>query len=139
MTTPVARVVIADEDRVLLIRLTGDVYLLPGGESAVGEETEAALRRHTAEQTGYDVQVGELLWIREHTTDDLVELFYRGALSGGAVAAAHRGGANQTGVEWIGRERLSEMEFLPRSLLKPLAAFLTDRAVVPPVYLTETP
>ena len=139
-----------DEDRVLLTlnRFDEEVYLLPGGEPRAGESSSTALSRHVQEQTGHEVAVNELLWIREHRTSNqglapdppgshVAELFYRCTLSGAAVTAAPGGEPHQVGVEWVPGDRLSDMKFLPRSLVEPLAAYLAYRSVIPPVYVVE--
>ena len=139
-----------DEDRVLLTpsRFDDGVYLLPGGEPRAGESSSTALSRHVQEQTGYEVAAHELLWIREHTTSNHVllldpsgshvaEFFYRCPLSGGAVTVAPGGRPQQVGVEWVPGDHLPSVEFLPKSLVEPLAAYLADRSVIPPVYVVE--
>ena len=138
MSKPIARAVIVDEDRVLLARMMGDRYVLPGGELQVGKPINGTLERHTLEQTGYEVHVGGLLWVLERNMgDNTVELVYRATLREAAVAVPHPGGPDQVGVEWVGREQITELEFVPRSLVQPLVAYLTARSVTPPIYLTE--
>ncbi len=147
MIQPLVRAVIADEDRVLLTlnRLGGDIYLLPGGEPRLGEPILTALTRHTQEQTGYEAKARELLWVREHSPSSqpyplgphVVEFFYGCTLDGVAAAVPHGGGPDQVGVEWVSRDRLFELAFLPGSLVEPLAAYLTDRGVTLPVYAVE--
>jgi ADP-ribose pyrophosphatase YjhB (NUDIX family) len=147
---PLVRGVIVDEDRVLLTlsRFDDEVYLLPGGEPRAGESSSTALSRHVQEQTGYEVAAHELLWIREHTRSNhlllldppgsyVVELIYRCTLSGAAVTVAAGGGPQQVAVEWVPGDRLPRVEFLPKSLVEPLAAYLADRSVIPPVYVVE--
>ena len=137
-----------DEKRVLVTvnPLGSEVYLLPGGEPLAGELIQAAVTRHAREQTGYDVVPRELLWIREHTAPNrllldasglhVAEFFYRCSTS--AAVAASRGGApHQVSIEWVTRERLSGLKFMPRSLVEPLAIYLTDRGVTQPVYAVE--
>jgi hypothetical protein len=67
----------------------------------------------------------------------VVELFYRCTLSGAAVTVAPGGGPQQVAVEWVPGDRLPSVEFLPESLVEPLAAYLADRSVIPPVYVVE--
>lgn len=145
MIRPLVRGVIVDEDRILLTlhRLDGVVYLLPGGEPQVGEPMYAALARHARNQTGYEVSTHELLWVREglhhHDLGDpnIVELFYKCALSDAAASAPHGGEPSQVGVEWVSREQIAGLTLLPRSLAVPIQAYLADRAVTLPIYALE--
>lgn len=51
-----------DEQRVLLVRRgDNDVWALPGGQQEIGETTEQCVERETAEETGYEVRVSDLL------------------------------------------------------------------------------
>jgi 8-oxo-dGTP diphosphatase len=42
-----------------------EAWILPGGGVEYGESCEAAVRRELAEETGYEVEVGKLLFIKE--------------------------------------------------------------------------
>lgn len=150
MIRPLARGVIVDEDRVLLAvtQTTGAAFQCPGGEPLLGEAITAAVARHTREQTGYEVDPGEVLWVREtraaddrpsngRSKDHVVEFFYGCTPRGALVAAPHVGGSRQVGGEWVVRDRLAELNFLPRSLLGPLETYLRDRSITLPTYAVE--
>lgn len=62
---PSAYGITIDADRVLLTRLK-DGFDFPGGGVDLGEDLRDAVRREVAEETGIDVDVGDLL----HATDD---------------------------------------------------------------------
>ena len=69
-------------DLVLLQRI-GDAkfWCLPGGRMEMGETAESGLKRELREETGFDADVGRLLWVIEnfygqgsvrlHESDDL--------------------------------------------------------------------
>ena len=63
------KAVVFDGDTVLLTRngdRMGDFYLLPGGGQRMGETLHAAVRRETAEETGWLVNPGRLLLVRDY-------------------------------------------------------------------------
>jgi 8-oxo-dGTP pyrophosphatase MutT (NUDIX family) len=156
MTRPVrpsARAVLVEEDRVLLNHLrherAGDFYEFPGGGIQPGETLAEAVRREVQEETGYSVDVHELLWVRDyiaanHEFADLnppgfhaVDLLFRCSLAGPVVAEAHEADNYQVGVEWIEVGRLQEIQLAPAALVPTLEAFLVDRTVTKPIYLGD--
>lgn len=148
---PSAKAVIADDDRVLLIHLRhpriGDFYELPGGGVRPGERLADAVRREVREETGFSVDAHELLWVREYVAahhgyafldppgHHAVDLMVRCTLAGPAVEP-HKADTHQVGVEWVEAGRLSDI-LLGTALAPRLAAFLSDRTVMEPVYLGD--
>jgi 8-oxo-dGTP diphosphatase len=72
------------ESRILLVNHAlygpdGAFWSPPGGGVQFGEPAERALAREFREETGLDVEVGELLFVHEHIAAPLhaVELFFR--------------------------------------------------------------
>lgn len=72
------------QDRILLVNHAlygpeGTFWSPPGGGVQFGESAEMALVREFKEETGLDVEVGELLLVHEHIAAPLhaVELFFR--------------------------------------------------------------
>ncbi len=64
-----AKAIIIKEDKVLLTKNQdneGYFYLFPGGGQEHGETLHQALRRECLEEVGYEVEVNELLHIREY-------------------------------------------------------------------------
>lgn len=67
-----AKAVIIVDGEILLTRNIhpddpdGEFFLLPGGGQNHGESLEACLRREVCEETGYSVEVGDVLWVRDY-------------------------------------------------------------------------
>ena len=127
----------------------GDFYEFPGGGIQPGESLQEAVRREVQEETGYAVEVHELLWVRDYIAANhefaflnppgfhAVDLLFRCSLAGPAVVEAHEADDYQVGVEWIEADRLREIQLAPASLVPMLEAFLADRTVVRPIYLGD--
>ena len=149
---PSAKAVILDEGRVLLNHLhhprAGDFYELPGGGIRAGETITDALRREVREETGYSVNVHELLWVREFIAAHHVErylhppgyhgilLTYRCTLVGTAVEP-HEADSWQVGVEWLDSDRLADVVVSPPQLIERLQALLGDGDVPGPRFIAE--
>jgi 8-oxo-dGTP pyrophosphatase MutT (NUDIX family) len=149
---PSAKAVIAEESRILLNHLrhprAGDFYELPGGGIRAGETIRDALRREVREETGYTVDVHELLWVREFIAanhDDWylhppghhgVLLIYRCTLDGSAVEP-HEADDWQVGVEWLDADDLETLVVSPPPLVDRLQAFLRDRTVRGPTFIED--
>ncbi|NNC93666.1 MAG: NUDIX domain-containing protein [Acidimicrobiia bacterium] len=150
---PSAKAVVVEEDRVLLNHMhherVGDFYEFPGGGIQTGETLQQAVRREVREETGYAVNVHELLWVRDYIAANhalafldppgfhAVDLLFRCSLAGPAVAEAHESDNHQIGVEWIAAGRLRDIRLAPAALVPLLEAFLSDRTVVRPIYLGD--
>lgn len=67
-----AKAVIIDGGEILLTRNLhpddpdGEFFLLPGGGQHHGEPLDECLRREVCEETGYSVEVGDVLWVRDY-------------------------------------------------------------------------
>jgi ADP-ribose pyrophosphatase YjhB (NUDIX family) len=91
---------------VLLTRVSphgpgGGLWTLPGGGLDFGEDPAAAATREVNEETGYDIELGDLLGIRSavlepaHTVSGhrvhTVGILYRGTITGGDLRLEHEG------------------------------------------------
>ena len=87
-------VVLVDEDNLLLIKRGRDpgrgLWAVPGGKVRVGERLVEGARRETREETGLDVEIGEVVWVGEHIDDEhhIVLIDFSGVVVGGELAAA---------------------------------------------------
>ena len=88
---------IIDDDRVLLCRLSARVpnavgqWTLPGGGLDFGEDPVDAMVREVREETGYEVQSGDLIGVDSICTDTpygrmhSIRIVYRATVVGGAL------------------------------------------------------
>ena len=87
-------VAVLDGDRILLIKRGREpgrgLWAVPGGKVRWGEGMRTAARREVLEETGLDVDVGEVVWVGEHLSEDhhIVLIDFRGTVTGGMLSAA---------------------------------------------------
>jgi mutator protein MutT len=96
-------VVIIEKGRLLLIKRGNEpgkgLWAVPGGKVRIGETLEAAARREASEETGLDVDVGEVAWVGEHITDTrhIVLIDFYATATGGSLAASD----DAAEAEWV--------------------------------------
>ena len=132
-----ARALIILDGQLLAIKMrdrSGVFYILPGGGQQHGETLTQGLRRECMEEIGTQVEVGELLYIREyigknhefrkfHGKFHQVEHVFRCSLPDpGGIGVGTELDKKQIGVEWIPLDDLKNRRFLPEAI-KP---FFTD-------------
>ena len=133
-----ARALIILEGRLLAIKMrdqSGVFYILPGGGQRHGETLREGLQRECLEEIGTDVDVGELLYVREyigknhefrhaHRGFHQLESVFRCSLPDpDDIGPGTEHDKKQIGVEWIPLKELDDRRFLP-DVIKPF--FTTD-------------
>ncbi|MGJ8651473.1 MAG: NUDIX domain-containing protein [Opitutaceae bacterium] len=128
-----ARALIIHEQKLLAIKMrdnTGIFYILPGGGQNHGETLREGLKRECLEEIGTEVEVGELLYVREyigknhefrnaHRNFHQVENVFRCSLPDpDGIGPGTEHDKKQVGVEWIPLSELQERRFLP-DVIKP--------------------
>src|SRR5262249_7095037 len=109
----------------------GEWFTLPGGGQQHGEELTATLVRECLEETGFNVRVGPLRFVREviashHATTSLpadfhqVEHVFLCEIDGGSIGAGAMPDPNQTGCRWMSPVELRQLRFFPGALLAAL-------------------
>ncbi len=118
-------VVVDDEGRVLLVRRANEpsrgLWSIPGGRVEPGESARECARREVREETGLDVEVGELLAtvdLGPYVVDD-----FRARVVGGTLVA----GDDASDVAFVEPAALRDLPLSPG-----LVAFLEEAGVLPP-------
>ncbi|MFP4069797.1 MAG: NUDIX domain-containing protein [Verrucomicrobiota bacterium] len=123
-----ARALILHDGKLLAIKMkdrSGIFYILPGGGQVHGETLKESLRRECLEEIGTEVEVGNLLYVREyigknhefrrahHAFHQLESVFRCTLPDPGGIGPGSEHDKKQIGVEWIPLEELPERRFLP--------------------------
>jgi 8-oxo-dGTP diphosphatase len=142
------KAVIIREGRLLVtanIDDEGTFYLLPGGGQEAGESLPDALRRECREEVGVDVEVHELVLVRDYISANhefatfmndahQLELFFRCSIADDAVPASGLiPDSWQSGVDWLELSRIGEYRLYPKAF-RPLLNAVDD---VPNVYVGD--
>ena len=128
------KAIILKEDKILLCRNRdedGDWYILPGGGQNRGESLSDALKRECFEEIGAKVEVGPIQLIRDYIgrnhefSQDAdihqVEIMFECKLQGDYdPGVGHSPDFDQTGVEWLKIEELSNYRIYPAALRESL-------------------
>lgn len=137
-----------EENKILLTKNKDDdgyFYLCPGGGQEHGETFHMTLGRECVEEIGKEVEVGELLFIREyigknheHANFDLhvhqVEFYFACTVKRDVNMPTHPD-SHQVGFEWIILEDLSEIRIYPNELKSYI--YTQDTGVSSSIYLGD--
>lgn len=86
---PVSVAVMAEGDHSdYLVLNTGSHYELPGGLIQSGEDLREAAKREVKEETGFEVEIGDLLDIHNHGG---ITFFFHGKVTGGEKTGSWEG------------------------------------------------
>ena len=144
-----AKAIIIDNDRLLLTKNKDDeghFYLFPGGGQEHGETLHDAVKRECLEEIGEEVEVGELLFIREyigknheHASFDSnfhqVEHYFICRLLNENHFLPSNPDSHQVGMEWLPVQQLQNYRIYPKELLSYLIKYTKNSAT--PVYLGD--
>jgi len=124
-----ARALVIHDGKVLAIKMkdkSGVFYILPGGGQRHGETLVESLRRECLEEIGTEVDVGDLLYVREyigknhefrrahHAFHQLECVFSCRLPAPEAIGPGSEHDKKQIGVEWLPLGGLAERRFLPK-------------------------
>ncbi len=143
----VKALVVRDEQLLVTVNTdeSGLFYLLPGGGQEFGESLVEALRRECREEVSLDVEVGELVAVRDYigahhefaawdSHYHQLELIFSASLAPGAEPVfGSTGDTFQTGVRWLPLADLDAAPLYP-AVLKTWLRLDADRR---PVYLGD--
>lgn len=111
----VGAVVFDDEGRILLIERGREpqkgLWAVPGGKVEYGEEMREAVRREVAEETGLEIDVGDVVWVGEIIEDEfhLVLIDFEATVIGGQLQPAD----DADDVRWVSLDDVSELPLTP--------------------------
>lgn len=144
-----SKAIIVQDQRILLTVNSddqGDFYLLPGGGQKHGETLHQTLKREVLEETGWVVEAGELILVRDyiganhefaqwesdaHQTEFMFEARPVRRLDKPLLQDVW-----QTGMEWVQIDRLDEIRLYP-SVLKKILPELLSGTYEGPLYLGD--
>ena len=126
------------------------VHLLPGGTQELGESFADIVRREVLEETGMDISVGSLVWVREFiarnhasVVDDgshIVECIFRCTPEVGAmIGTASLPDSGQIDVRWIPLADLTSITMWPETVQQLLSTDPSRANALVPSYLGDCP
>ena len=135
-----ARGLIVQDDSLLVLKYReghDEWFLVPGGGQEPGEPLEQTVQRECKEEVNVDVEVKELLFIREYigknhefaATHDghQVDFFFLCTIRSGRPAVGKVADKNQVGVEWMKLTELETKEFYPKTMRRALVDALRSK------------
>lgn len=144
-----AKAVIVDDGKILLTRNLhpedpdGDFFLLPGGGQNHGEPLDDCLRREVLEETGYALEVGDVLWVRDYigashefaayeANVHQIEIMFSCSVDRSQPPVRPvEVDAWQISVDWVPLEELPNVRFFPETLVAGLVALVGGGATGP--------
>lgn len=144
-----AKAIIIHGDKVLLTKNQSRenfFYLFPGGGQEHKETLHSALKRECIEEVGCQIEVGELLHIREYIGENhelakshfdahQVEFYFVCSLINEDINKPTNPDTNQVGMEWVEIQDLLDYNVYPRELRKHIINYFNDNKSL--VYLGD--
>ncbi|CAM3473877.1 NUDIX domain-containing protein [Paenibacillus lupini] len=131
-----AKAIIIQNERILLTVNKDDdglFYIFPGGGQEVSENLQDAVRRECLEELGEEVNVGDLIYVREYIGKNhefaesnseahQVEFYFQCSLISTHPTFENMTipDANQVGIEWIEINKLDEIRVYPKAIVEPI-------------------
>lgn len=150
-----ARAVVVDQEgRILLIRHSDNdrvFHVLPGGRVEPGETAAEAARREVHEETGLQVDIRELLWVREYlperhpghpyhrTRMQQLQLYFEAQPTSDAASVPTAPDRTQAAVVWHPLAAIGDLVLLPLGLASSLITLGTEPTATRAVYLGDLP
>ena len=125
------KAIIIENEKILLNKYSKDRtwYTFPGGGQDHNEDLKSNLRRECLEEMGADVEVGDVLFVREYIADHhnpspnrvgyhQVNIIFQCKLASDKFVTPLQPDPNQIGVEWVPIKDLLEYNLYPLSIRK---------------------
>jgi 8-oxo-dGTP pyrophosphatase MutT (NUDIX family) len=120
----VARVVIVENNRILLVRHKsneGDIWVFPGGRVEKNESVAAAAIRECKEETGYDIKLHGVCYIQEY--DVYYVTYFYSSIIGGQLKLGRDPELTEKDqvikeVKWVEMGDLDSYEVYPKKLVE---------------------
>jgi mutator protein MutT len=108
-------VILIEEGRILLVRRGREpgkgLWAVPGGKVEWGEPMRQAAAREVVEETGLEVEVGEVMWVGEVIEDayHIVLVDFAGRVVGGQMVASD----DADEVRWVDLDVVDDLPLTP--------------------------
>lgn len=135
-----AKAIVIHEEKLLVTKLKDQddiYYLLPGGGQEPGEILPETVKRECLEETGIEVEVGELILLREYFLDKGVHgvEFMFSCKFIGERSGILQPDDNQIGIEWIPIQELKKLPLYPTALRESIINYHNGQSLI--VYAGE--
>ncbi len=140
------KAIIIENDHLLVVKHQNDqvYYTLPGGGQNHNEDLRTAMKRECMEELGAEVQVKDILMVRDYISDNHVRkkpptgfhqidiIFECELLSEVDLDQATEQDPNQVGTEWIPLPSLDQVPLFPRQIRTTIQDICAGRQI--PIY-----